>query len=127
MQYYISKRIASSFDEAVQQVTDQLSAAGFGVLTQIDMKATIKKKLDKDMDDYIILGACHPSSAFAAVTAEPWIGLMLPCNVVVRKVDHGVEVAAVRPMASMMAIDNPDLHHIAQSVEERLRGVIDSL
>ena len=129
MSYYFAKTLSGmSFDDVIARATDALKQEGFGILTQIDVKATMKKKLDKDFRDYRILGACNPSMAWQALQAEERIGTMLPCNVIVQQRDNGdVEVAAVDPAASMQAVDNPALAGIAADVRESLRRVIDSL
>lgn len=125
--YYFAKTIDGSFDEAIEKVTAALKEEGFGVLTEIDVKETLKKKIDVDFRPYHILGACNPPFAHQALTAEDKVGTMLPCNVVVQQKDDGVEVAAVDPLASMMGIDNPALVDIANEVQQRLKRVIDSL
>jgi Uncharacterized conserved protein len=128
MEYYYSKTIAGSFDNAIQKVTEALKAEGFGILTEIDIKATLKKKLDVDFYNYKILGACNPSFAYKALLAEDKIGTMLPCNVIIQeKVQGQVEVSAVDPAASMLAIENKDLHTIAFEVRSKLQKVIDQL
>ncbi len=128
MQYYFNKFVDMSFEEAVAAATERLQDAGFGVLTEIDVKATMKKKLDKDLRPYLILGACNPGFAYKALQAENKIGTMLPCNVIVREDEEGrIEVAAVDPIASMQAVDNPELGAIATQVREQLQGVIDRL
>jgi uncharacterized protein (DUF302 family) len=128
MEYYFSKTINSSFENAVQKVTDALKSEGFGILTEIDIKATLKKKLDVDFYNYKILGACNPPFAYKALLAEDKIGTMLPCNVIVQeKVQGQVEVSAVDPAASMLAIENKDLHIIAFEVRSKLQKVIDQL
>ena len=128
MEYYFSKTIAGSFDNAIQKVTEALKAEGFGILTEIDIKATLKKKLDVDFYNYKILGACNPSFAYKALLAEDKIGTMLPCNVIIQeKVQGQVEVSAVDPAASMLAIENKDLHTIAFEVRSKLQKVIDQL
>ncbi len=125
MQYYFNKFVDMSFEEAVAAATERLQDAGFGVLTEIDVKATMKKKLDKDLRPYLILGACNPGFAYKALQAENKIGTMLPCNVIVREDEEGrIEVAAVDPIASMQAVDNPELGAIATQVREQLQGVI---
>ncbi|TKJ37561.1 hypothetical protein CEE37_13675 [candidate division LCP-89 bacterium B3_LCP] len=125
MSYYFSKKISCSFDEAVANVTDELQKEGFGVMTEIDVKATLKKKLDVDFPRYQILGACHPQSAYQALQLESKIGLMLPCNVIVREMkDGGIEVAAVDPMASMQAVENRDLAEVAKEVRGKLQKII---
>ena len=128
MSYYFAKTLAAPFDDAVAKVTAALADKGFGVLTTIDVKATMKKKLDADMAPYTILGACNPRFAWKALEAEDKIGTMLPCNVVVREVSPGAdEVAAVDPVASMQAIENPALAGIAGEVRETLRQVVEGL
>jgi uncharacterized protein (DUF302 family) len=108
-------------------VTESLRQEGFGVLTEIDVQATMKKKLGVEMQEYKILGACHPSSAYQALQAEDKIGIMLPCNVVVQQKAEGVEVAAVDPVASMQAVQNQTLAEIANHVRAKLMAVIDRL
>jgi uncharacterized protein (DUF302 family) len=125
--YYFAKTIDGSFDEAIEKVTAALKEEGFGVLTEIDVKETLKKKIDVDFRPYRILGACNPPFAHQALTAEDKVGTMLPCNVIVQQLDTGIEVAAVDPLASMMGIDNPALVDIANEVQERLKRVIDNL
>jgi uncharacterized protein (DUF302 family) len=128
MSYYFAKTIESTFDEAIEKVTALLMANGFGVLTEIDVKATLKKKLDVDFQPYTILGACNPPFAHKALLAENKIGAMLPCNVVVQDVGEGrIEVAAVDPAASMQAVDNSALEGIAGEVRSMLQAVIDEL
>lgn len=128
MPYYINKIIASPFDAALLQVTEALKKEGFGILTEIDVQATLKKKLDVDFRKYRILGACNPPFAHKALLAEPKIGTMLPCNVIVEEISEGkTEVSAVDPLASMQAIDNPSLRPIAEEVQAKLRAVIESL
>ena len=128
MSYYFSKTLNATFDEAVSKVTEELKKEGFGILTEIDVKATLKKKLDADFRKYTILGACNPPFAYKALQAEDKIGTMLPCNVIVQEAPEGeTEVAAVDPMASMMAIENPELENIAEEVRSKLKKVIDSL
>ena len=128
MSYVFSKTVAVSFDQAITRITEVLGKEGFGVLTEIDVQKTLKKKLDVDFRKYRILGACNPSFAHRALQAEAHIGAMLPCNVIVQEYEDGrVEVAAVDPIASMQAIDNPDLADVATQVREKLRLVIDSL
>ncbi len=128
MSYYFSKKVKGAFEEVVEKVTASLKNEGFGVLTEIDVKETLKKKLDVDFHKYRILGACNPLFAYKALQAEDKIGIMLPCNVIVQeKVEGEVEVAAVDPVASMKAVDNPDLSSIAKQVQEKLQHVIGSL
>lgn len=128
MSYYISKKVKYDFNEAIEKVTAELKEEGFGVLTEIDVKETLKKKLDVDFKDYKILGACNPNFAHQALQHEDKIGTMLPCNVIVEKHDDGsVEVSAVDPIASMQAINNRELGAIADEVRSRLEQVIQKL
>ena len=128
MSYYFSKTLNVPFDEAVERVTQELKKEGFGILTDIDVKATLKKKLDVDFRKYRILGACNPPFAYRALQKEDKIGTMLPCNVIVQEHREGsVEVSAIDPVASMQAINNPELHDIAQEIQAKLRAVIGSL
>lgn len=125
MSYYFATTVTGSMDDVAVRTTDALKEKGFGILTEIDIQATIKKKLDKDMAGYRILGACNPPLAYEALTAEAHIGLMLPCNVILREVGNGqVEVAAVDPVASMKAVHNEDLGAVATEVRQRLKDVI---
>ena len=126
--YGYAKTLSFSFEEAVEKTREELQKEGFGVLTEIDVKTTLKKKLDVDFEDYIILGACNPTYAYRALQAEDKIGLMLPCNVIVQEREKGVvEVSAVDPVASMQAIENPELGETAAAVREKLQAVIDRL
>jgi uncharacterized protein (DUF302 family) len=128
MEYYFSKTITDSFENAIEKVTEALREEGFGVLTEIDIKATLKNKLDVDFYNYTILGACNPPSAYKALLAEDKIGTMLPCNVIVQeKVKGQVEVSAVDPAASMQAVENAALGEIATEIRERLQKVIRNL
>ena len=128
MQYYFSKTISCSYEEALSRVTEELKTEGFGVLTEIDVKSTLKKKLDVDFRRYVILGACNPGFAYQALRSEDNIGLLLPCNVVVQEHEEGkVEVSAVDPLGMMQMLENPDLKEVAQQVQERLQKVIDRL
>lgn len=127
MSYYFSKTLKMDFDQAIEKVQAALQEEGFGVLTDIDVKATMKKKLDLDFRNYRILGACNPPFAHQALQQEDKVGTMLPCNVIVQEKDGEVEVAAVDPIASMQAIDNPQLGEIAKQVRERLQRVITDL
>lgn len=129
MSYYFAKTLSgTSFEGAIARATDALKEEGFGILTEIDVKATMKKKLDKDFREYRILGACSPALAYQALQAEDRIGTMLPCNVIVQQRDNGeVEVAAVDPVASMQAVDNPGLAEVAAGVRDKLKRVIDAL
>lgn len=128
MSYYFAKKVEGSFEDAIAGVTAALAKEGFGVLTEIDVQETLKKKLDVDFRPYRILGACNPGFAHKALLAEDKIGAMLPCNVVVQELANGeIEVAAVDPIASMSAVDNPSLGDIAESVRQKLKSVVDSL
>jgi uncharacterized protein (DUF302 family) len=116
------------FDEAVSSVTQALKKEGFGILTDIDVKSTIKKKLDVDFRNYRILGACNPPFAYKALQTEDKIGTMLPCNVIVQETaDGGIEIAAIDPIASMKAIDNPKLSEIAEKIGQKLKTVIETV
>ena len=126
--YYYTKTVDRSPDEAEARVREELEEEGFGVLTEIDVQATLKKKLDEDMRPYKILGACNPPYAHKALEAEDKIGTMLPCNVIVQAADDGkTGVAAVDPAASMQAVDNEALRPIAEEIRDRLRRVIDRI
>jgi uncharacterized protein (DUF302 family) len=128
MSYYFSKIVTEDFDKAIEKVTSKLKEEGFGVLTEIDVKATLKKKLDVDFKKYKILGACNPPFAYKALQSEDKIGIMLPCNVVVEENNDGkVEVSAVDPVASMQAVKNESLGSIAEEVRSKLKKVIDQL
>lgn len=128
MSYYFSKALSTPFDECVDTVTARLKEEGFGILTRIDVQETLKQKLNVAFPRYTILGACNPSLAHQALQAESKIGTMLPCNVIVREDEDGrTEVAAVDPVASMQAIENPALEGIASSVQAKLRDLIDRL
>ncbi len=116
----------TAMPEAERRVREALGAEGFGVLTEIDVKATMKQKLDEDIDDYLILGACNPKMAWEAMNLEPRIGAMLPCNVILRSVDGGTEVSAVDPVASMSAVDNSELHAVAGDVRDMLERAVDA-
>ncbi len=125
MPYYFSKTIHTDFGEAVSRVTESLQKEGFGILTQIDVSDTLKKKLDVEFRNYRILGACNPPFAYQALQAEDKVGTMLPCNVIVQEITKGeIEIAAVDPIASMQAINNPELQKIAQTIGEKLKSVI---
>jgi uncharacterized protein (DUF302 family) len=126
MSYYFTKTVNASFDEAVAKVTAELKVEGFGILTEIDVKETLKKKLNVDFRRYKILGACNPPSAYKALIAENKIGTMLPCNVIVQEISDGqVEVTAIDPLASMQAVKNPALKEIASEISSKLKTVID--
>lgn len=129
MEYYISKTLQNvDFEDAIVKTVEALKGEGFGVLTEIDLKATLKKKLDVDFYKYTILGACHPEMAYQALQAENKIGTMLPCNVIVQEREPGtVEVSAVDPAASMMAVESASLEKVATDVREKLNRVIESI
>jgi uncharacterized protein (DUF302 family) len=128
MSYHFSKTLDVPFDQAIDRVTEALKAEGFGVLTDIDVAATMKAKLGEDFRPYRILGACNPKLAHRALTLEDKIGTMLPCNVIVQEHDGGkVEVSAIDPVASMQAIENPGLADVAQEVRGRLKHVVEGL
>ena len=125
MLYYLAKMLSGPFDEAVTRTTEALKAEGFGVLTEIDVSATLKEKIGADYPAYKILGACNPELAYKALKLENKVGTMLPCNVVVRDAGSGqIEVAAIDPVASMQAIDNPALQQAAGQVRVKLEKVI---
>jgi uncharacterized protein (DUF302 family) len=128
MTYYFSKIVESDFDAAVGRAKAALESEGFGILTEIDVKATLKKKLDVDFHPYLILGACNPKLAHQALLHEDKIGTMLPCNVIVQQLDGGrVEIAAVDPVASMQAVGNPQLGEVAGTVRQKLKDVVEGL
>ncbi len=128
MSYHNSKKVDVSFDEAILQVTEELKKEGFGILTEIDVKETLKKKLDIDFRKYKILGACNPPLAYKALSEEENIGVMLPCNVIVQETaDGSVRVSAINPMESMKAVGNPNLEEIAKTVSDKLANVINNL
>lgn len=128
MSYYFAKVLDMTFQSAMDKLTVELKKEGFGILTQIDVQETLKKKLDVDFPRYHILGICNPPFAHRALQAERLIGLMLPCNIVVREAEgRKTEVAAVDPVASMQAVKNPKLLDVAQEVQAKLRKVIDSI
>jgi uncharacterized protein (DUF302 family) len=128
MKYYFSKTISLSFDDAIEKVMAELKKEGFGVLTDIDVKQTLKKKLDVDFKKYRILGACNPPFAYKALQVEDKIGTMLPCNVIVQEIEGGrVEVAAIDPIASMQAVANPALKDVAEEVQAKLKKVIENI
>lgn len=128
MSYYFQKTIQADLDTAIKQVTEALKLEGFGVLTEIDVQTTLKKKLDVDFRPYRILGACNPNFAYKALQSEENIGTMLPCNVIVQVKKEGeVQISAIDPIASMQAVQNEALGSIAGEVQAKLRKVIDSL
>lgn len=129
MSYYFEKTLSGiGFENAIEKVTEGLKKEGFGILTEIDVQATLKKKLDVDFRKYIILGACNPPFAYKALQAELPIGTMLPCNVVVMETDEGnVKVVAVDPKASMMAVENEALGSVSEQIQQKLKTVINNL
>lgn len=127
MSYYFLKQTRMGFEDAITRVIEELKKEGFGILTEIDVKATLKQKLDIDFRPYKILGACNPPFAHQALQAEEYIGTMLPCNVIVQEKSGGVEVAAVDPLASMASVQNAKLAAVAEEVRARLARVIQNL
>jgi uncharacterized protein (DUF302 family) len=128
MSYYISRTVTLPYEEAVQRVVEELQNEGFGVLTEIDVKATMKKKLGVDFRNYRILGACNPPFAYQALQAERNIGTLLPCNVIVQEAEGGgTEVAAIDPAVSMQAVGNPALAGVAEQVRSKLRRVVERI
>lgn len=128
MTYFIGRSLPTGFDDGVTRAIAALKAEGFGILTDIDVKETMKKKINVDMPSYRILGACNPTLAYEALKLENHVGTMLPCNVIVRDAGNGqTEVAAIDPVASMMAIDNPALKVAAQEVRAKLERAIANL
>lgn len=128
MSYYFSKKLSVGFEEAIERVTQALAKEGFGVLTQIDVSDTLRKKLGVEFRNYRILGACNPALAHEALKIEDKVGTMLPCNVVVQELERGsCEIAAIDPVASMAAIDNPRLRVAAGEVQAKLRSVVENL
>ena len=125
--YGYSKELELGFEKAVEKTKEELKKEGFGVLTEIDVKATLKKKLDVDFDKYIILGVCNPPFAHKALKAEKEIGLLLPCNVIVYEDKGTVNVSAMLPTSAMSMIDNPELEDIAEQVEDKLKKAIDNI
>jgi uncharacterized protein (DUF302 family) len=128
MSYYFNKTVDMTFDEAISKVTEELKKEGFGVLTEIDVTAALKKKINVDFRKYRILGACNPGFAHKALLAEDKIGTMLPCNIIVQEVEDGkIEVAAINPVASMQAVENKSLGEIAATVQSKLKQVIENV
>ncbi|MFO7873740.1 MAG: DUF302 domain-containing protein [Bacteroidales bacterium] len=128
MHYYISKTISAEFDKAIALVTETLKNEGFGVLSEIDIQHKLKEKLDVDFRKYKILGACNPPKAYEALQLEDKIGTMLPCNVIVQEVgENRVEVAAIDPVASMVAVENKEIANIASEIRAKLERVVSSL
>jgi uncharacterized protein (DUF302 family) len=128
MPYYFSRVLKLGYDQAVEKVTEALKREGFGIITTIDVRDTLKKKLNVEFRNYRILGACNPALAHKALQIEDKVGTMLPCNVVVQEIGVGnIEVAAIDPVASMQAIENPRLKEAAGEVQTKLRRVIEGL
>ncbi|QLF68555.1 DUF302 domain-containing protein [Peteryoungia desertarenae] len=128
MTYTLNRKLNDdSFENVVERTRAALTAEGFGVLTEIDVKATMRKKIDIEMPPYLILGACNPKMAHQAIQAEPRVGAMLPCNVIVRELDDGVEVSAIDPVASMLAIENDNLKGFARQVRDMLDQAIQKI
>ncbi len=127
MSYCFSTQMQkTSYDEAIALVTEELKKEGFGILTQIDVKDTLKKKIDVDFRKYIILGACNPHFAHKALQSEPKLGAFLPCNVVVEELEDGqVEVSVVDPIAMMASVNNPELHSLAAEIRDKVKRVIE--
>ena len=129
MSYTINRIFKNeTFNEVVEKTRNALATQGFGILTEIDVKKTLKTKLDEDIDEYLILGACNPKMAHQAMLLEPRVGAMLPCNVIVRSTgDASVEVSAIDPLASMQAIDNPELKSVASEVKNKMQSVVSGI
>lgn len=128
MSYFINKIVETDFNTTIEKVTKHLESEGFGVLTEIDVQDTLKKKLDVNFRKYKILGACNPKNAYKALSTEPYIGLMLPCNIVIQETEEGkTDVSAVNPQASMQAVQNQELISIAGEIKNKLERVIKSL
>ncbi|SNZ01327.1 DUF302 domain-containing protein [Flagellimonas pacifica] len=128
MKYYFNKTLEGSFDQVIEKVGLGLKDEGFGILTEIDVRETLKNKLDIDFKKYRILGACNPPYAHRALQAEDKIGTMLPCNVIVQEIEPGtIEVAAINPMASMQAVENPLLKELAEEITAKLENVVEKL
>lgn len=128
MSYYFTKVIDGDFEPSIEKVTSALKDEGFGVLTEIDVTATLKKKLNVEFKNYRILGACNPPYAYKALQAEDKIGAMLPCNVIVQESEKGkIEVSAIDPVASMMAVKNDKLGNIAEEIRDKLKKIIENL
>ena len=128
MSYYVSKKVHIPFEKAVEKIKEELKKEGFGILTEIDVKSTLKKKLNVEFRNYVILGACNPPFAYRALKAEDKIGLMLPCNVIVQEIsNNSSEVAAIDPIAAMKAVDNPKLENVSKEVQCKLKNAIDNM
>lgn len=128
MSYHISKKVDADFSTTVASVKNKLADQGFGILSEIDVASKLREKLGVSFRNYLILGSCNPPYAYQALQAEPHIGTMLPCNVVIQEWDDGqVEVSAIDPIASMMAVENPALGQVAEEIQKKLKGVIGEL
>jgi len=128
MDYHITRTVSGTFDEITERAREELSKEGFGVLTEIDVKATLKKKMDLDFRPYVILGACNPSLAHQVLSREDKVGVLLPCNVVVQEKEAGtIEVSAMDPAAAMSLIDDPEIGKIANIVREKLSRAVDAI
>jgi uncharacterized protein (DUF302 family) len=128
MRYYFNKTLSTSFDDALSRVSEELQQEGFGILTEIDVRAKVREKLGEEFRNYRILGACNPSFAWQALQIEDKIGTLLPCNVIIQELaPDKIEVAAIDPAVSMLAVDNPALRDIVTQVRAKLQKVIDSL
>ncbi len=125
--YGYKKKALGSFEKAVERTREELQKEGFGVLTEIDVRATLKKKLDIDYNNYIILGACNPPFAYQALQAEKDIGLLLPCNVIVYEQEGEIYVSAIVPTVAMSIVENEELRRIAAQIEQKLKQVIDNI
>lgn len=126
--YTLDRKLPNvAVDEVIARTKKSLADQGFGVLTEIDVKKTLKAKIGAEIDDYVILGACNPMMAHEALKLEPRVGAMLPCNVIVRAAEGGVEVSAIDPVASMAAIDNPTLKKVAEGVRGMLKTVVEKI
>jgi uncharacterized protein (DUF302 family) len=127
MKYGYTKQINLNFDETIEKVREELPKEGFGILTEIDVKETLKKKLDVDFTEYVILGACNPSFAYKALQSEIEIGLLLPCNVIVYKKDSKVFVSGILPTVAMSMVESSELSEISEEVEDKMKRVINNL
>ena len=128
MSYYLEKQFTISYEKAIERITSALAEQGFGILTEIDVKATLKKKLDVDFRRYVILGACNPSFAYTALQAEKNIGVMLPCNVIVQEISPGQsEIAIMDPAGAMSSVNNPDLVEVAEGVRIKLQTALNNV
>ena len=124
--YAITRELDASFDDTVARITASLAEQGFGVLTTIDVRSTLKKKLDLDVDPYMILGACNPQLASRGLKIEPDLGVLLPCNVVVRTVGQSTHIAAMEPFAALQLADNPELEPLATEARERIQKAVNA-